>query len=79
MKITHALNFMRSATAPAISAGVMIANIIWNSRCTVSGNVLPCASAPSPSSVPTPSSPSAKNSRSPNSPQPCQSPLNAIE
>src|SRR5258705_3837009 len=27
---TYALNFIRSATAPRISAGVMIANIAWN-------------------------------------------------
>ena len=26
----QAENFMRSANAPAISAGVMIANVIWN-------------------------------------------------
>jgi hypothetical protein len=30
MKTTKALNFMRSATAPRISAGVMIANMAWN-------------------------------------------------
>jgi hypothetical protein len=29
MKITYALNFIRSAIAPLIRAGVMIANIIW--------------------------------------------------
>ena len=37
---THiALNFMRSANAPAISAGVMIANVIWYIMYTVSGIV----------------------------------------
>ena len=34
-----ALNFMRSAKAPVMSAGVMIANVIWNSTKTVSGMV----------------------------------------
>ena len=29
---THAENFMRSAIAPVISAGVMTANIIWNAE-----------------------------------------------
>ena len=29
MKTQKAENFMRSANAPMISAGVMIANIIW--------------------------------------------------
>ncbi len=37
MKTTQALNFMRSATAPRISAGVMIANIAWNMMKTYSG------------------------------------------
>ena len=30
MKMHSAENFMRSANAPTISAGVMIANVIWN-------------------------------------------------
>jgi hypothetical protein len=30
MNQSIAENFMRSAKAPAISAGVMIANVIWN-------------------------------------------------
>src|SRR5580700_7763932 len=34
-------NFMRSANAPAISAGVMIANVIWNIAYTDSGTVSP--------------------------------------
>ncbi len=29
MNATHAENFIRSATAPVIKAGVMMANIIW--------------------------------------------------
>ncbi len=29
VKSRYEVNFMRSATAPLISAGVMIANIIW--------------------------------------------------
>ena len=37
---THmALNFMRSANAPAIRAGVMIAKVIWNIMYTLSGIV----------------------------------------
>ena len=32
-------NFMRSAKAPQISAGVMIANVIWNAMYTDSGIV----------------------------------------
>ena len=31
MKTMYAENFIRSANAPVISAGVMTANIIWNS------------------------------------------------
>ena len=30
MNHMKAENFMRSASAPAISAGVMMANVIWN-------------------------------------------------
>ena len=30
MKIRKAENFIRSASAPAIRAGVMIAKVIWN-------------------------------------------------
>ena len=40
MKMHMAENFMRSAKAPAISAGVMIANVIWNIMYTVSGMVV---------------------------------------
>ena len=32
-------NFIRSAKAPTTSAGVMIANVIWNEIKTVSGRV----------------------------------------
>ena len=31
---------MRSTNAPTISAGVMIANVIWNMKKTVSGTVV---------------------------------------
>ena len=37
MKTRNAENFMRSATAPRISAGVMIANIAWNMMKMYSG------------------------------------------
>src|SRR6202008_362253 len=37
MKARKAENFMRSATAPRISAGVMMANIAWNMMNTYSG------------------------------------------
>ena len=37
--ISIAENFIRSANAPAISAGVMIAKVIWNIAYTVSGIV----------------------------------------
>ncbi len=39
MKTSMAENFMRSAKAPAISAGVMIAKVSWNIAYTVSGIV----------------------------------------
>ena len=39
MNQSIAENFMRSAKAPQISAGVMIANVIWNIMKTVSGIV----------------------------------------
>ena len=39
MKASIAENFMRSAKAPAISAGVMIAKVSWNIAYTVSGMV----------------------------------------
>ena len=44
-----ALNFMRSAKAPVISAGVMMAKVIWNIRKTVSGMVKATAPSPLPS------------------------------
>ena len=37
MNAHMAENFMRSAKAPAISAGVMMAKVIWNIMYTVSG------------------------------------------
>ena len=33
------LNFSRSAVAPVISAGVMMANIIWKAKNTIGGIV----------------------------------------
>jgi len=39
MKITIAENFIRSANAPAIRPGVMMAKVIWNIMNTVSGIV----------------------------------------
>lgn len=38
MKISMAENFMRSAKAPTIRAGVMIAKVIWKVMNTASGN-----------------------------------------
>ena len=37
MKTRNAENFMRSTTAPRISAGVMIANMPWKTTKTISG------------------------------------------
>jgi len=39
MNSTYALNFIRSATAPLMSAGVMMANIIWNNMKDSAGTV----------------------------------------
>ena len=39
MKTTYAENFNRSAVAPVISAGVMIANVIWNAQNSTNGIV----------------------------------------
>ena len=39
MNQSIAENFMRSANAPVISAGVMIAKVIWNVMKTLSGIV----------------------------------------
>ena len=38
MKASQAPNFMRSATAPLMSATVMIANISWKPAKTMSGS-----------------------------------------
>ena len=46
MKTTYAENFMRSAKAPEISAGVMTANIIWKATNASAGTV-PCTSSQS--------------------------------
>ena len=47
MNATYALNFIRSANAPEMSAGVMTANIIWNATNASAGTV-PCACPASP-------------------------------
>ena len=38
MKTTIVLNFIRSANAPQIKAGVMMKNMPWNSMCVSIGN-----------------------------------------
>src|SRR5262249_61674491 len=61
MNHAHAENFMRSAIAPVISAGVMMANIIWNARNTSGGidranpggAARPAAPRPAQAEVPT--------------------------
>ena len=47
-KSSIAENFIRSAKAPAIKAGVIIAKVSWNIISTVSGIVPLIASAPIP-------------------------------
>ena len=47
-KINIAENFMRSANAPAIKAGVIIANVNWKVTKTVSGIVPESESTPIP-------------------------------
>ncbi len=37
MNTAYAPNFRRSAVAPVISAGVMIANVIWNAQKRMNG------------------------------------------
>ncbi len=39
MNTAYAENFRRSAVAPVISAGVMIANVIWNAQNSTNGMV----------------------------------------
>ena len=41
MKRKHAENLMRSAKAPTIRAGVIIANVIWNTKYDSSGITTP--------------------------------------
>ena len=49
MNTKYAENFIRSAMAPEISAGVMMANIIWNAMNRMCGIVDPsCGSRPTP-------------------------------
>jgi hypothetical protein len=48
MNSSMAENFMRSAKAPAISAGVMMAKVSWKVTNTVSGTVPVRASIPTP-------------------------------
>jgi hypothetical protein len=50
MNSSIAENFMRSAKAPAISAGVMMAKVIWKVTKTVSGTVPDSESMPTPRS-----------------------------
>jgi len=45
MNTIMALNFMRSANAPQIRAGVMMKNMPWNSMWVITGIVKPWASA----------------------------------
>src|SRR5699024_364639 len=54
IKANSALNFILPTTAPVISAGVIIANIIWNAAYTRCGIL----SAYGPASQPTPFNPS---------------------
>ena len=39
MKTAYVPNFMRSAVAPVMSAGVMIAKVIWNAQKRTNGIV----------------------------------------
>ena len=50
MNTTYAENFMRSANAPAISAGVITANMHWYIMKRMCGTVdaCPCGSMPTP-------------------------------
>ncbi|MNN84823.1 hypothetical protein D3C81_2020290 [compost metagenome] len=48
MKISMAENFMRSAKAPTISAGVMMAKVIWKVMNTLSGKAATRLSTPTP-------------------------------
>ena len=50
MKIRSAENFMRSTIAPMISAGVMMAKVIWKVKKTSSGMVPVRLSLPTPAS-----------------------------
>ena len=50
MKSSMAENFMRSAKAPTIRAGVMMAKVSWKVTKTVSGTVPVRASMPTPRS-----------------------------
>ena len=65
MNTSMAENFIRSANAPTMSAGVMTANVIWNVMNTVSGIVPLSASTVTPlrnifESPPTNAFPSSK-------------------
>ena len=48
MKIRNGPNFARSANAPVISAGVMMANISWNAMNNSCGMVVTCPSGAAP-------------------------------
>ena len=53
MNHSIAENFMRSAKAPAISAGVMMANVIWNAQNKMKGMVRNLKNSPPPAPWPT--------------------------
>ena len=48
MNSAHAVNFTRSASAPLIRAGVMMANISWKAAKTYTGMVVPSQSSVMP-------------------------------
>src|SRR4051794_3621889 len=48
MNTAYALNFSRSAVAPVISAGVMMANVIWNAQNSTNGMVRKLKNSPPP-------------------------------
>ena len=74
MKMQNGTNFARSAKAPVISAGVMMANMSWNTMNSSCGMPGPACESPI---APTPFSP--KWSRLPMRPQPSTSGPKASE
>ena len=53
MNTAYAPNFNRSAVAPVINAGVMIANVIWNAQKSTNGMVRKLKNSPPPLPCPT--------------------------